>query len=183
MSIFYKASDKELREERNKIFLENGLPALERQGFCKSPFSTSWFGKDDHGGYSYELCRLTKDSELQIIEVNICLRDRWIQEHLNIFSLVPHCEAIENLSGVDGLQFHLPPNSQTKARLEPPRGLIFAGMPRHKVGRYLTRRGLSKRLSKLENLVETDLGDIQNYVKRWHSSNVIQTTQWNGHAV
>lgn len=183
MSLFYRVSQKELKEERNRIFLEKGLPALEKQGFCKSPFSNAWFGKDDIGGYSYELCRLTNKSELQIIEVDICLGDNWIQEHLNIFSLSPKCQTIESLSGIDGLQFQLPPNSRTKTRLAPPRGLIFAGMPQHKIGGYLTRKGLSKRLSKLEKLVESDLSDIQSYVSRWHSSNVPLKTNWDGHPV
>jgi len=69
----FKISAKELLITRNNIFVDYGIPELEKNGYVKSPFKTSWFGEYDSNirGYSYELCKLTNHNHLHDITVNI----------------------------------------------------------------------------------------------------------------
>jgi hypothetical protein len=106
MGLFYKASDKELLNIRNQVVLEIAIPSFQILGFRKSPFSTSWFGRNNHGDFNYELCRLL-NGELQIIDLYVARGDRYIKVHLNIFKLSPDLYSIDQLNNVDGLQFHL----------------------------------------------------------------------------
>ena len=39
----FKLSDKELMITRNTIFKNYGIAELEKNGYVKSPFKTSWF--------------------------------------------------------------------------------------------------------------------------------------------
>jgi hypothetical protein len=86
MSLIYKVSAGELAKLRNEVFKKQGMPALIQSGFISSPFSTAWFGSDGAGGYSYEFCRVSDDSRLDMILVYINKGDSWVQLHLN-FSL------------------------------------------------------------------------------------------------
>ena len=183
MGIFYKATNKELREIRNNIFLDKALPLLLRQGFSVSPFSTSWFGKDDNGGYTYELCRIKQPTELQVLTIYICMGDSWIQEHLNIFSVIPSIETLEELRGTAGLQFHLPPNRNSLVRLSKPDGWFFKGQPQHRIKRYYTKAGFRKRCMSLEQRILIDLGNIEPYIERWHAMHSPRKSDWNGNAV
>lgn len=63
------------------------------------------------------MCRLSKDSRIESIEIHISKGDKWIKMFLNIFALNPIAITLEQLKGVDGLQYHLPPSSLTKVRL------------------------------------------------------------------
>lgn len=45
MGLFYKVSDKQLLKDRNDIFKEVGISALETNGFVRSVFKTSWNGQ------------------------------------------------------------------------------------------------------------------------------------------
>lgn len=112
-------SDKELLEVRNKIFFESGIPALENNEFVKSPFKTSWYGQYDRNisGYSYELCRLTKQKHLEIITAYIVKGDKWIKIFLNIFKPQPELKSLFELEKRNGIKYDLPPNSITKMRL------------------------------------------------------------------
>jgi len=181
VKLFHKISLKESVELRNTIFLERGMPALLNNGFCQSPFSVAWFGKDNHRGYSYEFCRISGQSRLDIIEIYINYGDRWIQEHLNIFALNPPISDIKELQGIDGLQFHLPPNSNTKTRLAPPDGRLFVGFPQHKLRIFFTESGLKRRLRKLGKSVEHDLNNIEQFVDQWLAKNQLMETNWEGH--
>ena len=113
----FKKSDSELLNIRNGIFLKRGIPALEGNSFIRSPFSNSWYGKDDIGSFTYEFCRLSSKSHLEFITVIIVKGDRWIQVYLNIFELQPQLKSLTELKGIDGVKFDLPPNSLTKMRL------------------------------------------------------------------
>lgn len=182
MGIFYKVSDAKLVEIRNKIFRENGIPALEKNGFRRSPFSTSWFGKDDIGGFTYEMCRLSENSRLEIIETIIARGDRWIQIYLNIFELHPQVTFLEQLKGVDGIQYGMPPNSLTAMRL---RVDDFKGMPlfnfvKHKLKSFRSESGLNKRAEALGKLIEKDLTNINSFIKRWHELHQPNSTDWSG---
>lgn len=180
MSLFYKVSDRELVKLKNDIFKERGIPALTQNGFSRSPFSTGWFGKNDAGGYSYEFCRVGDESRLDMILVYINKNDRWVQLHLNIFRLSPNVNSIEQLKGVDGLQFHMPPNSSSLSRITAPRGLIFAGFPKHKIRFFFSRAGLKSRLERLGNLLENDLKNIDSFVLQWIGERKPLTTDWKG---
>jgi hypothetical protein len=161
----------------------------KREGFCANKngfvrsFSTSWFGKNDAGGYSYEFCRVADESRLDMVFVHINKGDRWVQIHLNVFILYPEINSIEQLKGVDGLQFYLPPNRRSLMRIESPRGLILAGFPQHKVGFFFSREGLRGRLRKLGTLIENDLNNIDAFVRQWMREHRPVTTNWNGCAV
>ncbi|MCD9017912.1 hypothetical protein [Parachryseolinea silvisoli] len=186
MGLFYTASPKEMTDIRKKIFLEAGLPALEKQGFVRSPFSTDWFGWYPNTGYSYQLCRLTEGSVLESVSVDIIRGDCWIQVHLNIFKLQPHIASLEQLANLDGLKFHLPPNSISSMRLRSddvvgPPILDYHYMFRnHKIGSYYTKRGLARNGERLREIIGSDLADIDYFVKRWHQKHRVVATTWEG---
>lgn len=174
MGLFYKVSEKELLLIRNRIFLDNCLPALKKNGFEKSPFSTAWFGKNNLGDFTYELCRVRKGSTLEIVVTHISKGDKWIKVFLNIFKISPDLKSIEQLQGVDGLQYHLPPNSLTKMRL---RSDDIKGMPLldyhymfggHKIRSYQTKTGFNRQIRELSKRIEKDLYNIDFFVERWH---------------
>jgi hypothetical protein len=188
MGLFYKATRKEILEIRNRIIKDIGIPALEKNGFKKSPFSTSWYGKDDLHGFTYYLCRLTGDSILEDIEIQIVRNDRWIKIILNIFKLQPNLDSLDKLNGVDGLQYKLPPNSLVRMQLRtddikgPPifrLGYSFG----HKLKGFYTKRGLTRNINKLTTNIESDLNNIEKYIKRWHELHQPMTTNWSGHKI
>lgn len=179
----YKVPAKELVKIRNSLFLERGLPALQKKGFIQSPYTTAWFGRDNHRGFSYELLRLKGNSTLEIILVYIIYGEPWIQEHINVFKLSPEVTSMSELSGLDGMNFHLPPSSIKLTRLAPPRGLIFAGFPQHKLRFFFTKSGLNRRISQLGAALEKDLTDIDSFFTRWYVENQPTTTDWHGKAL
>ncbi|MFD2247112.1 hypothetical protein [Pontibacter ruber] len=189
MGLFYKATTKELLEARNQIVLEIGIPLLEKKGFKKTPFSTSWFGRDNLHGYIYELCRLTPESELQVIEIQIVRGDKWIKFILNIFKLNPNPESLDQLIGVDGLQYKLPPNSITEMHLGiddikgPPLFDYNFMFRKHKIGSFYTKSGLDKRIKQLRKIIEKDLDNIEHFVERWHEMHEPLVTTWEGHLI
>ncbi len=188
MGLFYRATIKEILEIRNRIIINIAIPTLEKKGFTKSPFSTSWFGKDDLHGFTYYLCRLTSDSRLEDIEIQIARDDNWIKIILNIFKLQPNVVSLDKLDGVDGLQYKLPPNSITKMRLRSddikgPPILKFGYFLGHKLKSYHTKRGLSKSANRLSKIIENDLGNIDKFIKRWDELHQPLSTSWTGHEV
>lgn len=186
MGLFYKVSEKELLLIRDRIFLDKCLPALKKNGFGKSPFSTAWFGKNNLGDFTYELCRVRKGSILEIVVTHISKGDQWIKVFLNIFKLSPDLKSIEQLQGVDGLQYHLPPNSLTKMRL---RSDDIKGMPLldyhfmfggHKIRSYHTKTGYDRQIRELSKRIEKDLDNIDFFVERWHELHELNLTDWEG---
>lgn len=97
MGLFYTASPKELLEARNRLFIGKCLPVLQAHGFEKSPFQGSWFGRNNLNDYSYELCRLTQGSHLEIFTTHLSRGDSWIKMFLNIFKLELSPENLEAL--------------------------------------------------------------------------------------
>lgn len=51
--MLYRVSAKSLLSIRNSILL-NAIPILEEQGFEKSPFISSWFGRNNLGDFTYD---------------------------------------------------------------------------------------------------------------------------------
>jgi hypothetical protein len=189
MGLFYKAKPKELVSLRNDIFIAKGIPALTQKGFVRSPFSTSCYGRDQQIGFIYNLCRLNDHSELETITVYIVRGDRWIQIHLNIFELTPTVTSIEKLTGRDGLQYELPPNSISKMRL---RMDEVKGVPlfdlnfmfrNHKIYSYYTQKGLKRRVNQLGSRIENDLLNIEHFIKRWHELYKPNKTNWEGQPI
>ncbi len=186
MGIFYSASAKELLQVRNRIFLDRGVPVLTKNKFVKSPFSTSWFGKDNLSGYTYDFCRLTANGHLETLTAYIVRGDNWIKLYLNIFELKPIPDSIDRLKGVDGLKFSLPPNSATKMRL---RSDDIKGVPlfnydfwfnRHKINKYYSRGDLESKANQLGTLIEKDLQNINSFIRRWHEMHLMVITSWKG---
>ncbi|WP_337043134.1 hypothetical protein [Emticicia sp. 17c] len=185
MALFYKVSDKEFLKIRSKIFTEAGIPELEKNGFEKSPFSTAWFGRNNLQDFTYELCRVVNGSLLEILVTHISRGDSWIQIYLNVFKLNPEIKSCDALKNVDGIQFHLPPNSITKMRL---RIDDFKGMPlfrfvEHKIGTYYTKNGFESEVEKLRKLIKKDMTNIDHFVKRWHELHTPLVTDWKGNKI
>jgi hypothetical protein len=172
MLLLYKAPRKEILQIRNKIFLENGIPPLTKNGFERSPYSSSWYGKDDFGGFSYQLCRLNSNGDLITIKIYIINGERWVQIFLNIFRLEPKPESLKQLNGLEGLAFGVPPNSRTNMRLRmndrkgPPILHIFE--KQHKLEPYYTKNGFDRSVKKLTKLIERDMNNIDYYIQRWY---------------
>jgi hypothetical protein len=182
MGLFYKASKKQLLEARNKIYLTVGIPALKNKGFEELPFRTPWFGKNNLGDYTYELCRLNERNELEMITAHITKGDSWIKIYLNIFKLVPELKKLDQLKGLPLIQFYLPPNKLTEMRL---RIDDFEGMPlfrkvEYKIKSYYTESGFQERVDELSKLIESDLNNIDYFIKRWHELHTPMVTDWEG---
>ncbi|MBN9386334.1 MAG: hypothetical protein J0H74_36585 [Chitinophagaceae bacterium] len=185
MGLFYHVSPKELLKIRNEIFITEGIPALKKNGFDRAPFSESLFGRNNLGDFTYELCRLNTDSVLDFLQAHIAKGDNWIQIYLNVFKLHPHLESLVQLKNINGMQFRLRPNSETKMRL---RMDDFKGMPlfrtvEHKIKTYYTQKGLQKRINELAKLINSDLSNINSFKKRWHELHEPMKTDWEGRNV
>lgn len=183
MGLFVTTTDKELLEIRKKIFLKSGLPLLEESGYKKSPFSTANFGKDNSGSYFFELCKLTEESRLHIVSVNINSGDKYIQIRLNAFQLDTDIKDLNQLKQVNGIQYCLPPNSLTNMRLHVD---DFKGIPlfnfdfnfrNHQLTKFFTKSGLQKSVKKLSKRIEKDLKYFKKYEHRWfHLFTPLKTT-------
>jgi hypothetical protein len=105
---------------------------------------------------------------------------------LNYFKLQPALDSIKQLEGLDGLQFHLPPNSMTEMRLKSddikgPPILSYNFMFRnHKIKSYYTKVGLAKRANQLGEIIEKDMNEIDSFVKRWYEIHKPLATSWEG---
>ncbi len=182
MRMFYKVSDNELLEIRDKIFRENGISSLINNGFEKSPFSTAWYGKNNLNDYTYELCRLSSKTHLEVITTHISKGDRWIKITLNIFKLEPKVELLDQLKGVDGLLYSLPPNSLTKMRLrvDDIQGMPLFNFTEHKIKSYYSEAGLNKRVNELGQLIYRDMENIDSFIQRWHEMHQPNVVDWEG---
>lgn len=182
MGLFYKASAKQLLEIKNEIFVQNGIPALEKNGFQKSPFAVDWFGRNNLGDFTYELCRLSVQGHLETITTHICRGDSWIQIYLNVFDVRPLLESLEQLRSVDGMQFHLPPNTLTRMQLREDdfKGMPLFNMVHHKMNSYYTKSGYQRSIRQLSKLIKGDLNNINGFVQRWHKLHEPLVTTWEG---
>jgi len=183
----FTVSEKELLEVRNRIFLESGIPELEKNGFFKSPFKTSWYGEYNRAiqGFSYELCRLTEQGNLEIVKVHIIKGDNYIQIFLNIFNLQPKVKYLSDLTDIEGTKYYLPPNSITKMRLRSdeykgPPIFYMLFQPEYKIGKYCNKRGFDKKVSKLRELIKKDMNNIDSFIKRWFEMHTPLSTDLEG---
>ncbi|MBC7651235.1 MAG: hypothetical protein H7101_05755 [Deinococcales bacterium] len=183
MGFFYTATDKEIYAIRRKIFTKKGILLLYNNAFEKSLFSTPCFGKYSNQLHTYDLCKLTEDSMLQMITVHILGSDKWIQIKLNIFQLDNTIKCLQQLNNVDGIKFHLTALTISEMRLHSD---DFKGIPllnydfmfrNHKLKSYCTKWGLERSIKKLEHRIVTDLTNFDKYVARWHKIfSPLQTT-------
>lgn len=84
--LFYKVSIAEILKMRNNIVLQTVVPALERNGFVKAPFSSSNFGYVNSDIYIYQMCRLVDNKYLESVSVDIARRDKYIKVFINALS-------------------------------------------------------------------------------------------------
>lgn len=181
MSILYNVDPKTLLKKRNEIFVQKGIPPLVANRFEKSPFSSSWYGKNNLNDFTYEFCRLSSGL-LEYVTTDIILGDRYIQIFLNIFKLNPEPKSVIELTGKNGLNFHIPPCSTTRIRLridDNPTIPIFR-TKEHKIGTYFTKAGFENELSELSELIENDMSDIDYFIQKWHKINNPIVTDWEG---
>ncbi len=170
---------------RIKIFEEVGIPALNKHGFTQSPFSGACFGKYDRNLYCYDFCRIGTNANLEMITTYINRRDKWVKVFLNIFKPLPDLQSLDLLKNLDGIQFHLPPNSITEMRLRSDDRkyvpLFYLFSQEHKIGTYFTKWGYNRSIKALTNLIGKDMDNIDYYVKRWHEIHRYPLeTNWDG---
>ncbi|MES2276415.1 MAG: hypothetical protein V4592_10355 [Bacteroidota bacterium] len=185
MELFYKVSRKELLDIRNEIFVKNGIPALEKNGFERSPFTVANYGRNNLKDFTYDLCRVNELSHLEKITTHISRGDRYIKIFLNIFELRPAIHSLGQLKKNEGMPFYLPPNSIAEMRL---RSGDFKGMPlfnftHHKLKSFYFKSGYRSSVKDLKNLIESDLTDIDHFIKRWHELHQPMITDWEGNAI
>ena len=175
MGLFYKVTDKISFESRKKVFDESVIPLLTKIGFVKSPFLGTCFGKYDSMLNSYELCRLTDTSLLQMITIYIDRQDKWIKIYLNIFQLDSSVKSLYKLSSFYGTKFKVPPNSISQMRLNID---DFKGIPllnfdfmfrNHKLNSSLTKWGFTRNLKRLKRILEADFKSFEKYIDRWNN--------------
>jgi hypothetical protein len=185
MRIFYKLTDKELLDKRNKIVKDNAIPSLMKKGFEKSPFSTSWYGRNNLGDFDYELCRINEKSQLEILRIYVSRSDRWIKFILNIFQLNPTVTTVKDLNGMDGLKFRVPPNSLTEMKfrsddIKGPPIFKLSYMYGHRLNAFYTKSGLEKNIRRLTNTIEMDIVNLESFINRWHELHRVKTIHWTG---
>ncbi|MFH6991108.1 hypothetical protein [Flavobacterium sp. FlaQc-48] len=186
----FKISEKKLLDARNTIFKDYGIPELEKNGYVKSPFKTSWFGQYDSNirGYSYELCKLTDQNHLHIITADMVKGDKWIKIYLNIFELNEKLHSLDDLKDCDGINFHLPPNDSTSMQLRrddykgPPLFHILF-LPWHKLGNIKSQSSFEKEVRKLSDLIKKDMSNIDSFEKRWHELHKPYITDREGNVI
>lgn len=190
MGVFYKVADKQLLQDRNAIFKEVGIPALEKNGFETATFKTSWNGEYNKStqGYSYQISRIREKKFLETIDVYILKGEPWIQIYLNIFELKPKIEDVSILKNHEGLSFGNIQNSLTKMRLRSddykgPPLFYMLFLPEHKVGSYYTKSGYEAEINKLKKLIKSDMENIDDFVKRWHEKHKPNLTDWEGNII
>jgi len=180
MSFFYKPTGKEILNIRNKIFVECGTTALNNNSFIKSPFSTSWFGRNNLGDFTYDFIRLKDKTRLEFLQVHINKGDVYIKLFLNVFQLDNQIQSINDLDGRDALKLSLPPLSLSQMRLRsddykfiPIITVLF--YTEHKLGMYITKKGFDSKIGKLRNLIRKDCQNIDRFTKRWDEKYALQT--------
>lgn len=185
MGLFHSVTDKEILAQRKRIVLDVAIPALLKQRFERSPFSTAWFGYyPGNHFYMYELCRLQEGALLELVRITVHGGERWIQIHVNVFRLHPPANTLGALSGQDGLYFHMPPHNRTLMRLRlhdrpgPPIFWIFA--PEHRLESFWTRSGFERGVKRLSRLIEQDMNGIDVFFKRWHQLHKPHDVDWTG---
>lgn len=188
--MFYSKTNKQLLEIRNAIFVEEGIPALEKNTFELDPFKTSWHGQYDTGiqGYIHQYSRLKKERFLERIQVYILKNERRIQINLNIFELTPRLDALSNLNKYEGIKLGISPNNHTEMRLRsddykgPPLFYILF-FPEHKLGKFNNKTSFSKEVLKLSRLIRKDMENIDSFIKRWHEIHTPNIIDWEGNPV
>ena len=153
-----KVSDKTLLKIRNSILI-NAIPILEEQGFEKSPFISSWFGRNNLGDF-----------------------------YLNIFDLFPIPKTLSELNKINGIAFRLAPNNRTQMRLDielPKRNFIDFIFPKkeYRLKNFFTYSGLVKRQCELENVLKHDFKNIDLKIEMWYKAHKPMKTNWDGEAV
>jgi len=180
MSLFYKPTDKEILNTRNKVLLECATTELYNNGFIKSAFSTAWFGRNNLGDFTYEFVRLQEDSKLELLVVHINKGDSYVKLNLNIFDVGSAITSFKDIENKNALKLHVPPLSLTKMRL---RSDDYRFIPiitpffykEHKLGFYLSRKGFNNQVNKLCKLLREDCRNIDRFVHRWHEKNTLQS--------
>lgn len=190
MKVTFKISEKEILNARNSIFKDYGIPELEKNGYVKSPFKTSWFGQYDSNirGYSYELCKLADQNHLHIITADMVKGDKWMKIYLNIFKLNKKLYSIDELKDCDGINFKLPPNDSTTMQLRSddykgPPLFYMLFLPEHKLGKINSQSNFEKEVSKLKDLVKKDMANIDSFVHRWYELYMPYITDKEGNVV
>ena len=179
-------TDKEILRIRKEIILNKGIPALNKNGFEKSPYSGADFGWHPSLGYFYELCRLRENSILERVRIDIVKGDRWIKVWLNAFKLSPTVNKLIDLKEIDGIKFRIPPCSSSEMRIhvDDRKGIPLFDIEHwkstHKLKKSFTDGGLSKAISLLSENVENDLKNIDQFFKRWYELYALSCTSWDG---
>ena len=176
--MLYRVSAKSLLSIRNSILI-NAIPILEEQGFEKSPFISSWFGRNN-----FDLARLS-NSCIELLTFHISKGDKWIKAYLNIFDLFPIPKTLSELNKINGIAFRLAPNNRTQMRLDielPKRNFIDFIFPKkeYRLKNFFTYSGLVKRQCELENVLKHDFKNIDLKIEMWYKVHKPMKTDWEG---
>jgi hypothetical protein len=176
MGLFFKPSKKQLLTDRNEIFNEVGVPSLLKNGFEMSLFDNDCNGKFDsaHQEFNYNFCRLSKKGYLEMLYVTINSNENSIRFYMCIFKIVPKIDSLISMKGTDGMPFYMTVSNKNKYMelrcddygSSPLFNTLF--LPAYKIGCYFTKSGYQSRLQKLKYLVESDMTNIDSFVKSWH---------------
>ena len=191
MGVFYKISDRQSLEDRNKIFKEVGIISLKNNGFVNSPFNGAWHGEYDKSNksYLYQFCRIQQNIYLEILYVSIYGEDNKINFYLYINELCPKINSINELAGYEGLPFAMTVKNKSKymqLRLDDYKGpplfyMLFK--PEYKIGSYYSKSGYEAEINKLKKLIKLDMENIDDFVKRWHELHTPNITDWEGNII
>ncbi len=182
-----KVTQHEIVKAKNNIFVKKGIPTLLSNGFEKSPYKTSWYGKEgSHFFYSH--CKLLGNSKIVHLETHIMKGDAWIQNYLNIFELLSPINNLKQLENSEGIKFGIPPlvNRRMRLKLDGYKIIpLFVDLfiKQHKIGGYYTRLGFEKRIEELGNLIEEDFNNIDKFIDLWFKNNKPLVTTWDGEIV
>lgn len=181
--MFYKISTKRILSIRNNILI-NAISILKEQGFERSPFVSSLFGRNNLGDFTYDLARLS-NSYLELITIHISKGDRWIKVYLNIFDLAPIPKTLSELNKSKGIAFRLAPNNRTQMRLDielPKRNFIDFIFPRkeYRLKPFFSHSGLIYRQRELEKVLKYDFENIDLKIGMWYKVHTPKRTDWDG---
>lgn len=179
-----KLSEKELVLVRDEILKRVGLPALIDAGFRPSPFSHAWYGSDNMGGCSYELCRVSDVGYLEIVNIYIASGDKRIQVYLNIFKPEPAIDDVGQLDGMDGIAYLVQPNLKTRLCISTSNEGFFKGGQKFQLNTGGIFKSLESEKEKLAESLKSEFSGLKKHIDRWLLANgEPASTDWNGNQV
>ncbi|SFE01496.1 hypothetical protein [Flavobacterium phragmitis] len=92
------------------------------------------------------------------------------------------------LKDLDGLGFSDLSYRSTRMRLrnddyKGPPIFYMLFLPEHKLGKFYTKNGYKKEVEKFKKLIQSDMQNIEGFIKRWHELYIPFKTDWEGNTL